>query len=205
MADGEEPPRSGHGTSDVIFIKYGGDVPRHTAHKENKMEPLFENRFYDNYKMIAEFARKYSVGPRLPILIACWIVYPISLTICILSGAIRETGYLFIVLGAVMLFVAFLPNWYSWQTMKNTKKQNDGVLPETIITFGDTIELHEGMVHISVEYRKIVGTVRLKHSYVLMLGKRNGVILQPNSFTKGSFEEFKKFLREKCPDLKVVE
>ena len=73
------------------------------------------------------------------------------------------------------------------------------------MTFGDTIEMHEGMVHLTIEYRKIVRTIRLKHSYMLMLGKRNGVMLEPNAFTKGSFEEFKQFLRTKCPGILVVE
>ena len=61
------------------------------------------------------------------------------------------------------------------------------------------------MVHITVEYRKIVRVLRLKHSYVLMIGKRNGVMLDPKGFTKGAFEEFKHFLREKRPDLTIPE
>jgi len=89
--------------------------------------------------------------------------------------------------------------------MKNGKKQNDGVAPEVIITFGETIKLHEGMVDITVEYRKIQKVVRLKHSYMLMIGKRNGLMLNPDCFTKGTFEEFKQFLREKRPDLKIPE
>jgi hypothetical protein len=27
--------------------------------------------------------------------------------------------------------------------------------------------------------------------------------IDPNCFTKGTYEEFKQFLREKCPDLKI--
>jgi transcriptional regulator with XRE-family HTH domain len=76
---------------------------------------------------------------------------------------------------------------------------------ETVIAFGETIEIHEGMVHLTIEYRKSVREVRLKHSYMLMLGKHNGVLIDPNGFTKGSFEEFKGFLREKRPDLTIPE
>ena len=60
-------------------------------------------------------------------------------------------------------------------------------------------------MHLTVEYRKICKVVRLKHSYVLMIGKRNGVMLDPNGFTKGNFEDFKRFLQEKRPDLTVPE
>ena len=169
------------------------------------MDPLFENRYCSNYRMFTEFARKYAVGPRWPILIASWVLYLFSLTVLIWAGGIGEIGYFLLFLGVFLFLLGFMPQWYSWQTMKNTKKQNDGVIPETVITFGDSIELHEGMVNITVEYRKIVRTVRLKHSYLLMIGKRNGVMLDPDGFTKGSFEDFKQFLREKRPDLKVVE
>ena len=98
-----------------------------------------------------------------------------------------------------------MPQWYTWLTLRNVKKQNDGMQPETIVTFGDIIEMHEGMVHLTIEYRKIKKVIRLKYSYMLMLGKRNGVMLAPDSFTKGTFEEFKQFLREKRPDLVIPE
>ena len=61
------------------------------------------------------------------------------------------------------------------------------------------------MTHIAVEYRKIRRVVHLRHSYVLMIGRRNGVILDPNTFTKGTFAEFKQFFREKRPDLTIPE
>ena len=61
------------------------------------------------------------------------------------------------------------------------------------------------MVHLTIEYRKILRVLRLKHSYMLMMGKRNGVMLDPNGFTKGTFEEFKQFLRDTYPNLQIPE
>jgi hypothetical protein len=65
--------------------------------------------------------------------------------------------------------------------------------------------MYESMVHLTIEYRKIVRVVRLKHSYLLMTSRRTGVLLDPNGFTKGTFEEFKQFLRQKRPDLTIPE
>lgn len=169
------------------------------------METSFEVKYYANHKMIAEFARKHSIGPRTPLLLGFWVFYFVLLVLSIQGGVLHKRSYMLLVMGICMLAIAFLPNWYAWMTIKNTKKQNDGVLPQTIVSFGDTIEMHEGMVNLTIEYHKIVRTIRLKHSYILMLGKRNGVMLDPNSFTKGSFEEFKQFLRIKCPGIIVVE
>ena len=169
------------------------------------MEPMYEVRYYDNYKMIAEFARKHLLGPRMPALIGYWVFYGVLMVISIQSGAFYDLKYMLFAFGIFMLVVSFLPHWYTYSIMRGSKKQNDGILPETVVTFGDAIEMHEGMVHLTIEYRKIVRTIRLKHSYMLMLGKRNGIMLDPNGFTKGSFAEFKQFLQEKCPGLTVVE
>lgn len=169
------------------------------------MEPLFEVRYYDNHKMIAEFARKYSIGPRMPVLVGFWVFFAVFLVLSIQNGTIYDRKYMLFVFGICMLAVSFLPQLYAYGIIQGSKKQNDDILPETVVIFGDTIEMHEGMVHLTIEYRKIVRTIRLKHSYMLMLGKRNGVMLDPNGFTKGSFEEFKQFLRTKCPGIIVVE
>ena len=170
------------------------------------MEPIFENRYVSTHHMMAEFGRKYAVGPRMPILVVFWVMYLLTLIPVIRNPEIfADDGFFFLSMGAVFLALSFMPHLYAWSARNGAKKQNDNVMPETAITFGDTIELHEGMVHITVEYRKIVKTVRLKHSYMLMTGKRNGVMLRPDAFTKGTFEECKAFLREKCPDLKVVD
>jgi len=171
------------------------------------MDILFENRYYTTQKMMAEFGRKYAVGPRMPMMIGFWALYLFAaIPACVRPDAF-DSGFrwLLVILGITMLAVCFMPQLYARSVMKNTKKQNDGIVPEVIITFGETIKLHEGWVDVTVEYRKIQKVVRLKHSYMLMLGKRNGLMLRPDSFTKGTFEEFKQFLREKRPDLKIPE
>ena len=171
------------------------------------MDILFENRFYATRKMMTEFGRKYAVGPTVPRMILVWVLYvavfvPALVSPESFSPLLRAVLY---ILGPVLLITAFLPALYARASIRHAKKQNDGIQPETVITFGDAIELREGMIHITVEYRKIIKVVHLKHSYMLMIGKRNGVMLDPDGFTKGSFSEFKQFLRVKRPDLNIPE
>ena len=166
---------------------------------------LFEVRFLCDRKMLAEYARKYGTGPRPKTVIICLVASAILLIYSYANGIMEDMlpfyiGY--VVLASVLFF---LPNWYAYSVIRNSKKQNDGVQPETVVSFGETIEMHEGFAHYSIEYRKLVRVIHLKHSYMLMLGKRNGIILNPNSFTKGSFVDFKQFLREKCPGLIIPE
>lgn len=169
------------------------------------MEPLFENRYYSDYKMIVEFARKHMHGPKVLFMVIFWLLYGIILGLYLMDMTDYEGLSTIIGLGVCMLIITFMPNWFAWLTIRQTKKQNDGVMPECVVTFGDTIEIREGMVHLTVEYRKIQKVVRLKHSYVLKNGKRNGILLAIDGFTKGTFADFKQFLKEKRPDLQIPE
>jgi hypothetical protein len=173
--------------------------------KGDVMEPLFENRFYGTHRMMAEFFRKYGVGPRPVVTAITAAVFVLSVIHSILWGVFVETFPMLFAMGGILTAVYFVPDLFAWSSMRHSKQQNDGVFPETVITFGDAIELREGMIHLTVEYRKITRVIRLKHSYVLMLGKRNGVIIDPNGFSRGDFPSFKAFLREKLPDLKIPE
>lgn len=169
------------------------------------MEPVFENRFLGNRKIISEFAWKYSVGPRpwtLFLYVPLMVLSLGTLVIPGFSGNDRLRAGIFLV---CLVALQAMPLWYAWAVLHNDKRKNDGVQPETVTTFGDAVEVHEGMVHLTVEYRKIVQVVRLKHSYALMTGKRTAVLITPEGFTKGSFGEFKQFLRMKCPDLVIPE
>ena len=169
------------------------------------MEPQFEVRYVANHKMMAEFMRKYSVGPRPWMLIVGGAVFLWAAFWLCIGGLSGRDIYYIVMLGFIQLFIGLMPHYVAWMTLKNTKKQNGGTMPETVVTFGENIEIHEGMVHLTIEYRKILRVLRLKHSYMLMMGKRNGVMLDPNGFTKGTFEEFKQFLRETYPNLQIPE
>ena len=169
------------------------------------MEPIFENRYRSTHKMMAEFFRKYRTGPRPAVVVAVLGFYVFFVWMCYARGILAKMALTIVVMGIFFGGIYFLPDYYAWKSLRNSQKHNDGILPETIVIFEDTIEVHEGIIRISLEYRRIVQVVRLKYSYMLMLGKRNGVILDPNGFTKGTFEEFKQFLGTKRPDLVIPE
>ena len=55
-----------------------------------------------------------------------------------------------------------------------------------------------------LDYSKIVKIYYLKYSYVLMFTNSNGIMVKYDSFTKGSFEDFKKFIKENCKKAKII-
>ena len=170
------------------------------------MEMRFENRYICDKKLLREFARKYSVGPTplttaitAPIMVLCLPV--------LIKAAMEGAGLSIIpVAYLVMILIQFLPRFYAWSMIRNTKKLNDGVLPETRVVFSEeNIQMFEGMVHLTIEYRKIRKGVRLKNGYALFNGKRSAVLLKPENFREGSFRDFLDFIREKCPGIKIAE
>lgn len=56
-----------------------------------------------------------------------------------------------------------------------------------------------------LDYSAITAVKRLKYTYELKLDKTRAVYIVPEGFTKGTFESFNQFLREKRPDLKIPE
>jgi hypothetical protein len=167
------------------------------------MEPKFEIRYFCDHTMLAEFSRKIAIGPRPPVVILCAAIYAFFVLRSWRWGILWEMLPSLAMMGVVFLVLGFMPDWITWINLRRVRKQNDNAMPETVVTLGEQIEMHEGMVHYTIEYRKLVKVIRLKHSYALMLNRRSGIILNPNGFTKGTFEEFKQFLREKRPDLKI--
>lgn len=108
-----------------------------------------------------------------------------------------------LILLAVETGVFFLPHILIWLRQVTVKKLNGGRYPEAVITFAESITYQEGPWKECFEYAALTGAVRLRNSYKLRFQNRKSLLLNPNCFTKGTFPEFKQFLREKRPDLNI--
>ena len=173
------------------------------------MESQFENRFFSTHAMVAEYYRKVAMGFWLPM-----VILVVALTarlllglilVAVLDGATMDMLGSFLMMAALCAAVVFMPDWAVWNVLRRIRSQNGGVEPETVITVGDRVEVARGISHATIDFEKIVRVRRLKHSYLLMITKRDGIMVRPDSFTKGTFAEFKNFLREKRPDLNIPE
>ena len=72
---------------------------------------------------------------------------------------------------------------------------HNGVIPESSIQFTENnIIIKERKILMEFEYNQIKKIKEYSKIYALMLGKRNGILLKKDSFTIGTFEEFKKFI-----------
>lgn len=166
------------------------------------MEPVLENRYTLNRKMLTEYARKAGVGPRP----WYWLWVSPLIVFCILCAFhpyfpnLRGNSILILVF---VMLLSYLPELYAFRCVRRLKKQNGGTVPETLVSFGDAIEIQEGEASMKVDYSQIKKVKRLKQSYVLLIGRRTGILVDYYGFTEGSYLELVEFLREKRPDLKI--
>ena len=65
--------------------------------------------------------------------------------------------------------------------------------------------MRHGGVTVRLDYAQIQRVLHLKYSYELIKRKNERIVVAPGSFTKGTFAEFKQFLRQKRPDLLIPE
>ena len=169
------------------------------------MDTQFEIQFTPTHKMIAENVRKYGAGPRIPTVIVCSILFAAIIFYLCVAGFWEDMRGFVITLLIVEVIVFFIPHIMAGLRCATARKLNNGKLFDAVITVSETIDYSEGPTNLHCEFAELTGAVRLKYSYKLRFTERRSLLIDPDGFTKGTFEEFKQFLREKRPDLVIPE
>ncbi|MCB6416391.1 hypothetical protein LI221_15235 [Faecalimonas umbilicata] len=165
---------------------------------------IFENRFKTTEEMYKEYV--YKVLCR-GILVQGVIFSVIAgLTIPMVMG---QSGILAAVEGVCLLILicvmVFVPRQTLKQLLKQQKRLHGGEFPESVISFGEDIQIVEGRQQMHFEYSLVERFYHLKTCNVLMIGKENGILYVPGAFTVGNPEEFEKFILMNCKNLKRIE
>ena len=164
------------------------------------MDILFENRYYSDKKILLEYVK--DIHCKYPRIIGfLFILVAIFYTYLILFN-MRSLRFVMAVLTILIFIISLRLIFYHLVYLKNMKKSSlnlhNGQTPESILQFTDNnIALKEGKVSMEFEYNQIKKIKEYKLTYILMIGKKQGLILKKDSFSIGTFEEFKKFINEK--------
>ncbi len=172
------------------------------------MEPVFENRTILTKKMIEELV----IAP-IPWIVPLRIVFTVLLGVFYVAlivmavyradveNAVLQLGNCTVCL----IFSWTIPSISANTVLNKIQKANGNGKTESVVWFGDWIETnHESGGIVKFDYSQIRRVYALKSSYAIKIGNQ-AIILDRDGFTKGTFKEFKQFLKEKCPDLKVVD
>lgn len=164
------------------------------------MEILFENRYYSDKKILTEYIK--DVHCRYLRIIGFFFMLVAMLYTYLILFKMKSLRLVMAALTIVIFIVSLRLIFYHLLYLKNMKKTSlnlhNGQTPESILQFTDNnITLKEGKISMEFEYNQIKKIKEYKLIYVLMIGKRQGLILKKDSFSIGTFEEFKKFINEK--------
>ena len=168
------------------------------------MEVRFENRYVGTGRMAFEYAFKilsarairsgFLFAPFFLISFALLLRYE-NLSGLLLAGA----------LGLYVLISVALTPFRMFRRLKASSASFQNGRPyENVVRFGEYIQVSEGAVSMTVAYAQIRSFRRLRHSWVLMFGKTNAILLSPIGFTEGDANQFEDFIREMCPNLTEV-
>lgn len=157
-------------------------------------EIKFENRYYADQKVLKEYTKHVFCKMTRIMGIILMIVSLCGFGLSLFAGFKVSESLLFI----FCFFGGLLIYCYYFLVVKEMKKQSDnlhgGTLPETIIKFGNKIEMTEGKVHMEFEYSQIMKVHKLPNLYALMIGRNQAILTAKEGFVKGTKEEFEEFI-----------
>ncbi len=168
------------------------------------MEPIFECEFVPTVPMLANRIRRIR-----PINVILMLVLGF---VCALVTIPRAVEYrfdglwlpLFLFGCAYFMFSIFWPEINAWRTVRQYQK-NYMVSGPYRYTFGDHIVCYQKKMQVSVDYSAITKVVPTQYAYELFMYSNWVIVVEPDRFTKGTFDEFVQFLRAKRPDLQIPE
>ena len=118
-------------------------------------------------------------------------------------------GYTYLFLPVLIfgfaVYMALLPYLQVRKGWKKDVAFHHGKLPVNTARFGEKISIENVEASRNWEYYQLTKVCSFKRSYCLCFGDNTVLVLNRANFTKGTFEEFKQFLRARRPDLKIPE
>ena len=173
------------------------------------METVFENRCELCETMIMDYHKAQDKKMRTLRMVVT--VVGAAVSIKMLAGVLQET------IGTVFAFVTIAINltavYLLWFSTPMVIKKTVGYFrdftgcesAEMTYQFGDAIRVIYNGKTMELPYRKITLVDIFADHMVLGIQKNMMLFVAVDGFTKGTFSEFKQFLREKRPDLKIPE
>ena len=172
------------------------------------MDYCFENRCEVNESMIAEYFKTQQKKNR--ILFGLVMVTGVLLVIRFFMGLLVKhtvTSFGLVTMVVIVFAIYFIYCFPSVETKKAIgcfREFAGGQSAVITYQFADTIRVACGEKMMEFEYKQIMGFDFWEVHLVLTVPRKAMLFIAKDSFTKGTFEELKQFLREKRPDAKIL-
>lgn len=160
-------------------------------------EPILENHTDYSIWVLAEFYRKMRTPAFKTVLAGCCVV---MIGAMIIMEAYTSPAT-WLLLAYLVFLIWGLPVLQARATLQQRRKLCNDTLPETVITFGDTIVVTEGSHRSEYQYSQILRIVPMKRSSAMMIDRRIGILVDPRGFNRGTYADFLSLMREKNPGI----
>lgn len=181
---------------------------RRTAReKGGNMEANFICEFPLTEKLLANRFRKYNSTRCVMVMVIGIVAF--AVIVCCGIEDIASNGFSLYwrvmtpCACAILLYGIFWPNIAAKAQLRRYRRETGS--DQYRVSFGETIEIQEGPIRITWDYADITCVARWQYTFELQKSRALAIMLKPDGFTKGSFGEWKAFLREKRPDLTIPE
>lgn len=170
---------------------------------------MFENHCEVNETMIANFHKaQYNKSRTLylaAVLVAALVLIRTLIGV-IAKHSITSFGMITMVVNVfVIFFLCCSTSMVTKKTVGYFREFTGSPSAELTYRFADTIAVICGEKTMELDYKQILNAVFMDDHLVLCIQKNMMLFVAYDGFTKGTFSEFKQFLREKRPDLKIPE
>ena len=168
----------------------------------------FENRCEVNERMIVDYHKKQD--NKIRVLRGFVTVLGVLLIIRVLMGLLAKhtvTCFGMVTMVVNVFAIYFLYCSPSVETKKAISKFREFAgceSAELTYRFADTVQVSCGEKMMEFEYKQIMGFDFWEDYLVLTVPRKAMLFIEKDSFAQGTFEEFKQFLREKRPDVKIL-
>lgn len=166
------------------------------------MEYQFENTGTPDIRAVIEVRYRMN-AKRIWIWIGAYLLLGIYFSLAFRLG--YSNLFLPVMCFGFAILFALMPYWEVRKGWKKDLAFHNGVLPVNTARFGEKISIENTMASRSWEYYHLVKVCSFQYSYCLRFSDNTVLFFDRGNFTKGTFDEFKQFLREKRPDLKIPE
>ena len=176
------------------------------------MELLFENRFVPIREDYAQWVKLWRKRPSLLLL---WIVFFLFGAICALAGILflSRLSSLEKALGIALLFIAYFCFLIPFSVFKANVDESyrrnllmtNGVPSPIALQFysGSFLYFSASGGRSPFAYHQISSILESQNSLYLVIEKKVTLFLRKDAFTIGSYEDFKAFIAQKCPQVKI--
>ena len=172
------------------------------------METYFENCTELTASMILELYKiksKRMNWLRIVGTVLCGMGIVKGLAMLMIEHALSKDKIIAIAVFAVLITCVWLLPLVRAKRIANKFGEHKSDKPrEYEIHFGETIKCF-GKETVELFYQQISGVTCLSECIAVDIAKNRVLYVSNNGFTKGTFEEFKQFLREKCPNVTIPE